>query len=479
MPARNLRAVPDQPSRVVCYVRVSALMGRGGDDFHSPDVQLGGIRRLITGMREVAVIDDIDQTGRNFNREGIDKIRAMAEAKQVDVVAVYDLSRVGRNAKEALAFIDDLAALGVGVISASENIDTTTPAGRLMLQQFLNLAEFYSNIIGKNWADVIARRAEQGLGHGQPTGYIRKDHALHVHPVDGPAIAQAFRDAAAGERMSVIVRRLAEALGRTVYPSVLRQQLRNPTYVGKVVNNGAVFDGKHEALVTPATWELVQKRMAREATMPARHLEPTWSMVGFTFCEQGHAAYRHTKPDTKGGPKVDRLLCGHRQYSTGCNMGQPRLAEVEEWVLDQVAEHVRLLEDDVAAREARQVRQTSARVERAGLEKQRDAVRTAMVKITKQWGLEQVDDATYQATIADYRASEASLSEALAAAETVVQLPSPVQLADAGKKLLAMWGDMTVPERNRVLGTVVEKVVIHRPKRWREPAADRTQVFLY
>jgi site-specific DNA recombinase len=124
MPRRALAAVPDQPRRVVAYRRVSALMGRGGDDFHSPDVQLQAIRRVTTGMVEVAVIDDIDRTGRHFAREGIDKIRALAEAGHLDVLAVYDVSRLGRNVRESLAFLSRLADRGVTIVSACEQVDT-------------------------------------------------------------------------------------------------------------------------------------------------------------------------------------------------------------------------------------------------------------------------------------------------------------------------------------------------------------------
>lgn len=82
---RRLAAVPDRPLRVVPYIRVSALMGRGGDDFHSPEVQLRAMRRKTIGMQEVEVIDcDIDRTGRDFAREGIDRIRVLAQTKAID-----------------------------------------------------------------------------------------------------------------------------------------------------------------------------------------------------------------------------------------------------------------------------------------------------------------------------------------------------------------------------------------------------------
>lgn len=485
MPARILRAVPDHPCRVVCYIRVSALMGRGGEDFHSPDVQLGGIRRSIAtaAMREVAVIDDIDQTGRNFNRAGIDKIRTMAQARQIDAVAVYDLSRLGRNAREALEFIDELAKWGVGVVSASEKIDTSTPAGKLMLQQFLSFAEFSSNVVGKNWAAVIMRRAEQGLGHGRPTGYIKKDLALHVHPVDGPAMAHAFERYAAGDPIAEITRDLAAALGRTVYTTTLKKQFQHQVYRGKVVLHEHVLPGRHTPLVEQDVWERVQERIARDRTVPSRHLGPTWSLVGLIYCHQDHLLRRRPCADRPDGLKVERLECGRGKsgVSTKCSIGQPRLAHVEAHVLAKVAEHVKLLQDDVSAQAAKRARAATARAERVDFVEQLKQVRSAMAKITVRWGMSQSPnaDSTFEEAMAELRASETSLLTAIAAADHVVQAPSPAQMAHAGEQLLAMWDDMTIAEKGRQLKIVVQKIVVRAPSYWREPVDDRMQVFFY
>src|SRR5687768_2774212 len=142
---RRLVAVLDRPLRVVVYIRVSALMGRGGDDFHSPEVQLGAIRRRTIGMREVEVIDcDIDQTGTTFDRKGIDRVRELAEAGLMDVLAVYNVSRLGRNTLESLKFLNWLADRGVTIISAKQHIDTSTPSGRKHLTDLLAGAQMQS-----------------------------------------------------------------------------------------------------------------------------------------------------------------------------------------------------------------------------------------------------------------------------------------------------------------------------------------------
>lgn len=484
-PARKLRAVPDNPNRVVAYIRVSALMGRGGEDFHSPEIQLGAIRRSIAmaGLREVAVIDDdIDQTGRHFDREGIDKVREMAEARQVDAVAVYDLSRLGRNVLESLQFIKWLADRGVGVISSCENVDTSTPAGRLMLTNFLSIAQFRSDEIGRHWSAIITRRAEQGLGHGRAMGYIKKDRHLFTHPIEGPAMAQAFEQYAEGLPIGEVARQLAVTIGRNVYTSQLKKQFSYPVYRGQVVSHGQVFPGEHEPLVGQETWELVQDRKARERTMPSRHLGPTWSLVGLIFCPNDHHLQRNPVADKHGGPKVNRLKC-HRGTQRGvigrCSVGRPQLALVEEEVLRQVRDYLRLLRDDVAARAARLARSANARVEKANLDEQLRNVRSAMSRIAKEWALNRLPDAAYQETMTDLRDSETALLTAVAAANRVVQLPSPTQMADAGERLLLMWPRMTAAEKGLALRQIVQKIVVRGPSFYREPEADRVDVSFF
>lgn len=483
MPARKLRAVPDNPSRVVCYIRVSALMGRGGEDFHSPEIQLSAIRRSIAmaGLREVAVIDDdIDQTGRTFDRDGIDRVREMADAGQIDAVAVYDLSRLGRNVLESLQFIKWLADRGVGVISTCENVDTSTPAGTLMLTQFLSIAQFRSDEIGRHWASIIARRAEQGLTHGTTaTGYIKSGKQLVIHPVEGPAMRLAFEQYAEGLAIGEIARQLAVTLGRNQYSTELKKRYKKVVYLGQVILHGRVLPGQHERLVDDATWQACQDRMAAERWVPSRHLGPTWSLVGLTYCPNGHHVQRNPVADKHDGPKINRLKCHHgsqRGIIGRCSVGSPRLAEVEAELLRRIAEYTRELQDDISARAARQTRVANARVEKAALDDQLKNVRSAMSRIAKEWALGRLPEHAYQESMRDLQESETALLTAIAAATRVVNLPSPTQMANLGERLLAEWPRMSPSEKNRLLRKLVKRVVVRGPAFYREPEADRVVV---
>lgn len=480
MPPRPLRAVPDQPQRAVLYRRVSSLMGRSGDDFHSPDLQLEAMRRMASqaGLREVAIVDDIDVSGQTFSRAGIDRIRDMVENGRVDVVALYDLSRLGRDLAESLTFIRWLRERGVSVMSSQERIDDT-PEGQFMLAQFLGLAQLYGRQVGRRWGEVIARRAAAGHHHGKPFGYTRIDKRMHPHPVYGPIVTWAFDAYAQGHPIGQIARTVSDRRGTDIATVNLKKLLQNPVYLGHVTAHGEIvaYDA-HPPLTNQKIYDAVQARIARDRITPSRHLQPTWSLVGVCFCPDGHRLQR--QPSVYRGERIGRLICG-RGASRGAGhpcpgIGGPRLDLVEAEVLRQVSEHLKLLGTDEAARAAAAARRSRASVERNQVERELTKTRAAMTKLAKAWAMDEVPDAAYYAPMAELRAAEAELERQVAELAAPAVTATPRATAAAAKRLLGLWPSATVSERSRLIRLVVRRVVVRRASYWREPEADRVTV---
>lgn len=487
-----LAPVPDRPARVVLYVRVSALMGRGGDDFHSPDIQTSAMRRATLGMREVGVIDDIDVSGRTFSRGGLDEIRRLAEARQIDAIAVYNLSRLGRNTGEALRFIQWLRDRGVSVISTQEKIDDS-PEGQFILSQFLSLAQLYSDQVGRNWSSVAASRAAKGRHHGVvPTGYLQIDGKLIVDPVVGPVVREAFRSYAAGGEVQAIMRRLAAARGRSIRRGAVKNMLRNPVYVGIVRTRTKVAGlieqpGDHEPLVDEKTWANVKARLERDRRIPPRHVDPAYGLSGLMWCAhcsgptQIWYSHRGSLPDEK----TRRVICARsRQESDGekkvCGgIGTPLYAQVERVTLDQVRIYARELEGDPAARAEKIARANRAGVDTETLERELAKTGAAMVKLAEAWGRGEVPDAAYHGAMSRLRDSDEQLRTALAGAREIASAPPAAGVVKLVDELVAEWPDMTESQRNRALRAVVAKVKIRRGIGWRQPVDERVDVHFY
>jgi site-specific DNA recombinase len=483
--SRHLAAVPDKPGRVALYVRVSALMGRSGEEFHSPDVQVGAMRRLTAGMREVAVIDDdLDQTGRTFEREGLDRIRQLAEDGHIDVLAVYNLARFGRNTMEGLRLLNWLAERGVTILSASEHVDTSTPSGRWMLTNLLAMAEMRSDEIGNEWGQVIHHRALAGKHHGRPpTGYLRgEDGRLIVDTVAGPAVARAFTAYADGAAVAAIRRELQAVTGLAVSSATLKRMLRNRAYRG-VVHVGArgsagsvEVENAHPALVDEATWDQVQERMAADRRLPPRLVNPQYSLSGLGRCA---VCEGRTNIRPEHGRDKARIFCvnkwGQRLRScTGC--GTAGLEDVEAAVLEKIKAHIAKLKGDIGAQAAQLSKAQRAGIDAAAVGGELNATRRAMARATERWVRGQIDDRTYEDTMASLRAAEDRLARATVELRRAAEVPDTGKLVKLAERLVQLWPRMDGGQRNRALRDLVEAVVISPAEKQRQAVGDRVRV---
>ena len=158
--------------RAVSYLRVST----GGQvDSTSIDTQREQCRALARGHGLVLVGEYVDAgvSGAAASRPGLEELLAAAAAGEVEVVLVAKLDRLGRSLLHLLGLIEHLTALGVRVISASDMIDTKTPAGRMMLGLLGAFAEFERERLTERSVDGAYRRVLAGgfVGSIPPFGY--------------------------------------------------------------------------------------------------------------------------------------------------------------------------------------------------------------------------------------------------------------------------------------------------------------------
>ncbi len=87
-----------------------------------------------------------------------------------DVLLVYSYDRFARSLAHLVMIMDELGKLGVGFNSLQEQIDTTTPQGRLMFAIYAGLAEWQRHQTSQKTKATLARmRDEDGIKLGRPT----------------------------------------------------------------------------------------------------------------------------------------------------------------------------------------------------------------------------------------------------------------------------------------------------------------------
>ena len=93
--------------------------------------------------------------------------------REGDTIYIHDFSRISRSVKDLLSLIDLLEAKKVHLVSVKENLDTSTPAGRLMLTMIGAINEFER-------ANLLERQAE-GIAIAKAKGKYKGRKAIEIN----------------------------------------------------------------------------------------------------------------------------------------------------------------------------------------------------------------------------------------------------------------------------------------------------------
>lgn len=520
--ARRLAPVTGAAKVVSPYCRVSALMGRDDEDLLSVDLQLAACRREIRAAQSAgvnivegpALIPDVDETGTDFNRKGIQQALEWKRAGKIDGIVVLDVSRVGRTAAETLAVIEELRADDGVFLSSRERFDAT-PTGDYLLTNFVGLAQMQSENIAAGWRAVIEHRARQGHQNGfAPTGYIRERYRLEgdekdrtrivIDPVTGPSIAEAFRRYDAQESATSIERDLGRR-GVLSLKSVgtLKPILENPFYIGQVRlftytgkarkrrRTGAppvVLQGNHAALLIGpdgqpdvALFTRVGKRLDRERRTAPRHITPTHALAGIAYCPgklpDGSPCNRAMVSQRQGKGKGKYLRCGQGR-NFGCDAGgTPLVADVEEAVREAVRGHLAAFEigdGEIAASTARRAGTAADRARLAAIIARLDDAKS---DVDADFYSEIIDRHRHRAAVAKLDERAAKVRAQLDALGDPESGPTVEEFVVAARRVDEVWDVSTPAERNALLRAAgVVRVTVSAPTRWREPVADRVVI---
>ncbi len=153
-----------RPTRAALYARVST----GQQDVALQVEELRAAARQ-RGWRVVDQYVDEGVSGAKAQRPGLDALLADAQAGGFEVILVWKLDRLGRSLQHLLQILNDLGTYGVGFASLRDpGIDTTTAAGRLMLQLLGAFAEFERELIRERVVAGVRRAQAAGTHCGRP-----------------------------------------------------------------------------------------------------------------------------------------------------------------------------------------------------------------------------------------------------------------------------------------------------------------------
>lgn len=113
------------------------------------------------------------------------KLQEMLEfARAGDVIYVHDFSRLARNTADLLRIIEQLGVKEVTLISATENFDTSSATGKLMLTMLAAINEFERNILLERQREGIEQAKLRGVYHGRPKIPIPDNFGYILEKID-------------------------------------------------------------------------------------------------------------------------------------------------------------------------------------------------------------------------------------------------------------------------------------------------------
>src|SRR3989338_9015880 len=124
------------------------------------------------------VYTEVGVSGSKESRPSFDCLMNDAHKRKFDILLVWKLDRLSRSLKHLLNTLDTLNSLSISFVCYSDNIDTTTPAGRLMFQMVGAFAEFERSLIRERVKLGLERVRQKGKRLGRPPAQINKHRAM-------------------------------------------------------------------------------------------------------------------------------------------------------------------------------------------------------------------------------------------------------------------------------------------------------------
>jgi DNA invertase Pin-like site-specific DNA recombinase len=438
------------------YTRVSFVGGRYGDRFRSPTEQAESMRIWARRRGEPVVLlePELDESGARSDRPILMAAVERIERGEARGLVVAYLSRAGRSTRHLLELWDRIEAAGAELHAVAENIDTTTPAGRLTRTMLAAIAEHELDVHRERFESQRASATARGIWQRRqtPLGYRRDPITRRLVPdANAARVQQAFQSRVAGRSIS----RIALDLGLT--PAGTRALLRNRVYLGELSVGVHRNPSAHPAVVREEEWLAVQRT---RGTRPARSNQPPALLAGLVRC----ASCGHVMPRATGGPGHRTYAC-HRQHSAGCC---PRPAAVTLKALDR---HV----TEIALGELAKLRATAARSDRK-LAAARDALLATEAELAAY--LEGV--AAAGLLPGEYAEGARTRKEQVEHAREQLGALLGRQPGFVSGEPVSVWGRMHVDQRNRLLRSLIDCVLVAPVGRGRRVSiADRSRVIAH
>ncbi len=147
----------------------AAIYARVSTDEQTTDNQVLKLKKVAdrNGWEIEAIYADTI-SGAKSKRPQLDKLMKAVMRKKVDMVMVWSVDRLGRSLQHLTSLLSDIESKGINLYLHQQNIDTSSPSGKMLFQLLGVFAEFERSMIRERVMAGLDRARSQGKRLGRP-----------------------------------------------------------------------------------------------------------------------------------------------------------------------------------------------------------------------------------------------------------------------------------------------------------------------
>jgi site-specific DNA recombinase len=350
-----------QPKSVRCaiYTRKSTEEGLQ-QEFNSLDAQREAAQAYITSQQQEGWTclperyDDGGFTGGNMQRPALQRLLNDMATGLIDCIVVHRVDRLSRSLLDFAKMMETFDKHGVAFASVTQQFNSASSMGRLVLNVLLSFAQFEREIIAERTRDKMAATRRKGKWSGGPPilGYDVQGMKLVVNEAEAQRVRAIFALYPEKETLRAVVAELQQRGWRNKrwrtrqgrerggYPfskTSLHLLLTNVLYVGKIRYRGELYCGEHPGIVEEELWQQVQDQLRQQARSQSPHHGSGGLLKGLLHCRGCDRAMTpaHSK---KGKRRYRYYVCTGAQKLGWHTCQSPSVAagSMEEVVLEQL-----------------------------------------------------------------------------------------------------------------------------------------------
>jgi len=300
--------------------------------------------------------DDGGISGGTMERPALKRLLEDIKDGKVDIVVVYKIDRLSRSMLDFLGMMQFFDEHNVSFVSVTQDLNTDTAMGRLVLNVLQSFAQFEREIASERIKDKIAMSKEKGMWMGGtvPYGYDAKDAKLKINKKEAEIVRFIFDQFIETASTTELVKRLKgkgyktkERVSRRgkVTPArdftkpSLYKILNNKTYIGLIEHKAKeeTYEGQHQPIIDMKTWNQAQGILSGNKMKKINFSvgERPYLLKGIL---QGPDGYAMTPATAKKGQKRYRYYVNskaNKTYYDNCTLKSVSAPLLEEVVMGQ------------------------------------------------------------------------------------------------------------------------------------------------